>query len=153
VDIPVAPFFPFLGSAGTHWLYTPLLSLLHDADILFTVRQAIYYPEQHYALRAFYDHCKAKREAGEAVKHLYTQAFGMLAHKPQRLWNECLYRPDWWNLLKAELKARMYRQAWQVYETEGMWPIKMHTDSLYYEDQVHSLRLGEGIGAYREVAL
>jgi hypothetical protein len=155
VDIPEqsTQLFPHLFHIGVQHVYTPLLTLAIQANVVFTVRQAIYYPEQHYALRAFYEHCKAKREAGEEVKHLYTQAFGMLAHKPQRLWNDCLYRPDWWNLLKAELKARMYRQAWQVYEAEGVWPIKIHTDSLYYADQVHSLRLGEGIGAYREVHL
>lgn len=153
VDILPHSLPDMLGIAGTQWLYTPFLSFLNDANVLFTIRESYLWPEQHKTLERFYRHLKARREQGENVKYLYTQGFGMLAHCVPRMWPGCVYRPDWYNLLKAELKARMYRHAWQVHALEGIWPVAMKVDSLYYDRRVHSLRLGNGIGAFKEVQL
>lgn len=153
VDISPFPDGGPLVLSGPQWIYTPLLSFYLEANISLVVREAYIWPEQHKVLNAFYRHLKAKREGGENVKALYTQGFGMLAHCVPRMWPGCIYRPDWYNLLKAELKARMYRHAWQVHQLEGIWPLAMKVDSLYYDRQVHSLRLGDGIGAFKEIRL
>ena len=135
------------------WQYAPVLRYWATAGVVFSIREAYYYPEQHYCFRAFYEALKTRRDQGEDVKPLYTHTFGMLAHKPTTLWRGCLYRPDWYHSLKAELKARMWHHAQTVYDAEGVWPIAMNVDALYYTQQVHSLRLGDGIGAFEEKQL
>jgi hypothetical protein len=116
------------------------------------------WPESHAVLASFYKALKEFRcEDEKACKWLYRKTFGMLAHWPHKngvplrsLPIGYLYRPDWWQLLKAELKARMYYHAWQVWQQEGIWPVSMNVDELGYDRKIESLRMGDGIGAFRE---
>lgn len=140
-------------STGESWQYTPVLREWLFLGVVFTVREAYYWPESKRVFYSFYEHLKARREAGESVKHLYLSAFGMLAHKPGRVWKGCIYRPDWYNLMKAQNRFLLSLQARQVYEAEGIWPIAAKIDALIYERQVHTLKLGTGIGAYKESQL
>lgn len=138
------------GLGGT-WLYLSELRLLDALGVQGVVSASFTYPKTVRAFYPFYELLRVRRGQGENVKPLYTSAFGMLAHEPQkRMWRDCLYRPDWHRMLIAEAKLVLYKQALQVHEAEGLWPIAMKVDALYYTQQVRSLRLGDGIGAYEE---
>lgn len=140
-----------LSRSRAAWLYLSEVRLLALAGVAGVVSASCTYERTARAFYPFYELLKARRDRGEDVKGLYTSAFGMLAHKPHKaMWKDCLYRPDWHRMLIAEAKFVLYKQALQVHETEGLWPVAMKVDALYYERQVHSLRLGDGIGAYKE---
>jgi len=148
------------GYQAEGWYYSPLLRLWKQAECSFSVRAAYLWPETHCVLKPFYHALRDLRcEDEQACKWLYRRTFGMLAHWPRRpdgteyrrLPEGFLYRPDWYNLIRAELKARMYYHALQVEKADGVWPVSMHTDELGYDRRVTGLRVGEGIGAFREV--
>jgi len=153
VELPSVGCPVYFAQPGRQWLYTPCVSYLQERGLSFDILEGYYWPESHTVLRAFYQHCKAQREGGQPIKHIYTQVFGMLAHDPLRHWQGMIYRPDWYNLLKAELKARMYRHAYAVKVAEGVAPVAIHIDALFYQQPVHSLKMGEGIGAFKEIPL
>lgn len=140
------------------WAWSPVLAMAEKMGARYTVIEAYVWPESHSVLASFYKAIKDLRcEDEQASKWLYKKTFGMLSHWPQRynvdmgyLPRGYVYRPDWWNLLKAELKARMYYHAWQVWKNEGLWPVSMHVDELGYAERVHTLRIEDGIGAFRE---
>lgn len=156
----VAPRAKQLLPIGESWQWNNVLRMASRLGANYIVKETYFWEETHAVLEPFYRALRQLRcEDEKACKWLYRRTFGMLAHWPkeadgvtdrQTLWEGCLFRPDWWNLLRAELKQRMYYHALQVQENEGLWPCWMHVDELGYLERVTSLRMDEGIGAFRE---
>ena len=139
------------GYDGPGWYYSPLLRLWSQQGAVPILTVGYYWPETVRFLSPFYEALRSLRcENEEACKWLYRRTFGMLAHKPDRTWRGMIYLPDIWNGLRAELKARMYYHAWQVWLKEHQQPVWLHVDELGYGQRVTSLRLGDTPGAFRE---
>ena len=145
-----ALIFPSLVRPGWQWLYSPIVTLLAKQGSISVVREAYIWPQSKRVLEPFYQALKARREQGENVKQLYTLAVGLLAHCPQVIWKTCIYRPDWHALIISQAKMLNYYHMRRVYEQEGVWPVAMKVDCLYYDRQVYTLKLGTGIGQYKE---
>lgn len=65
-----------------------------------------------------------------SVKRTYTDATGAMQRKGMRI-----YRADWAHTLIDLWRANLYRRMLHVYETSGMWPVKVKTDSVSYADR------------------
>lgn len=138
--------------SGESWQYTPIVRLMRELGYKHTVFQACLFPEHHTVLRRFYDYMKAWRERDrEAAKECYTRLFGILAYHPEVLYNDMIYRPDWWYTIIAENNARILRTALRINDTTGLFPIGWNTDALYYEQRVNGFTLGNGIGQWKEI--
>jgi hypothetical protein len=141
---------PPIAPEGFSWQYTPVLRYLHHSGYKFDVEEAYLFSEQHAVLRRFYEKMRHLRAQDKtAAKELYTRTFGVLAHQPPEHWRNVIYRPDWFFGLVAEAKARMYIQVQQFYAKDGVLPVAIKVDSLYFDQEVPSIPLGSGIGQYK----
>ena len=140
---PIAPY-------GLSWQYTPVMHYLAQTGYKFDLKEAYLFAEQHAVLRRFYEQMKELRERDKpAAKAIYTRTFGVLAHQPPEHWSNALYRPDWFFGLVAEAKVRMYLQVQKTYRSDGVLPITIDVDSLYFDQDVPSIPIGSGIGQFK----
>jgi hypothetical protein len=141
---------PPIALIGSSWQYTPVLRYLRDTGYTFDLEEAYLFSEQHAVLKRFYEQMKVLRERDKAAaKALYTTTFGVLAHQPPAHWTHALYRPDWFFGLVAEAKVRMFYQIRQFYIADGVLPVAINVDSLFYAQEVPSIPLGAGIGQFK----
>lgn len=64
-----------------------------------------------------------------AVKRTYKDATGGMQREGMRV-----YRPDWAHTLIDLWRATLYRRMIRVRETQGVWPVAVKTDAVYYAD-------------------
>jgi hypothetical protein len=137
------------------YIATPTVQLLHQFGYQFHAVEAWLFPEQHQVLRPFYERVKSLLERAETpealveVKRIYSVTFGLLAHSGEHQSASCLYRPDWWSALVAEARTRFLRQIKRVYDVEGIAPLLVDHDAVYYAQPVACLPLGAGIGQFK----
>lgn len=155
IGTPASDLLPSLIDEQDSWQYTPIVCALLKSGYEIEVQEAWLYPETHAVLRSFYERIRQLRQAATTeeqlrqVKYLYTSAFGTLAHEPKRPWPGAIFRPDWWYTLVAESKARMFYQMQRVLELDGIAPVRVKVDCIWYPQQVTALPLGNGIGQYK----
>ncbi len=137
------------------WQYTPIVRLLLKLGCVFTIEEAYLFPEQHQALRPFYEHMKLLRQAActpeelAETKLIYTKTFGSLAHLIENPGPSYVYRPDWYYTLVAHEKAILFMQMLDVWEQEGVMPQMVQTDCIWYNEPVSGLPIGPEIGQFK----
>lgn len=147
--------WPPLFKKSDDWLYTPALQALAKIGFTFALKEAFLFPESHQALRPFYEAFRLARETAtpddwKRCKRVYTTTFGILARRPEGdPVPSYIFRPDWYYSLVAEAAARLVYNIKKVYDQEGLLPVRIETDALYYETEVFSLPMGTGIGQFK----
>lgn len=66
-----------------------------------------------------------------AIKRTYKDATGGMQRAGMRV-----YRPDWAHTLIDLWRATLYRRLIRVHQTQGVWPVRIITDSVSYADCV-----------------
>lgn len=61
------------------------------------------------------------------LKLTYKITFGMMAKK-----GGSIYRWDWADLVLDQGRVNLLRRVWQIHQSRGVWPLRVHTDCLYY---------------------
>lgn len=157
---PTNPALPPLieDNALESWEYTPIVQELHKRGYRLRIMEAYIFAEGREVLRPFYERIRALRADALAsgdneqlarIKRIYQKTPGMLAHESAKPWPGYLYRPDWWFGLVAYAKAVMYCQMERIWKTEGVAPVAVVTDALYYAQPVTGLRIGRELGQFK----
>jgi hypothetical protein len=72
----------------------------------------------------------------QAVKHTYKDAIGGMARTSRDGGHLMVYRPDWAALVIDLWRATLMRRIIEVHRTQGVWPVRVATDSIAYADCV-----------------
>jgi hypothetical protein len=69
----------------------------------------------------------ADPEFREGLKHLYTQALGLIQTEKSRV-----IRPDWAHAVTAYARALLWRKIYREGTTSGRWPVEVKADQVWY---------------------
>ena len=89
-----------------------------------------------------------------AVGRTYKDAIGGMQREGMRI-----FRPDWADTVIDLWRATLYRRMARVHASEGIWPVRVATDSISYADCTDSpdtlgkaIGIGTGLGFYKHEA-
>lgn len=146
-----APFSPLYRSKTDHqeWITTPLLRLLIRMQAQFTIVDAFVWPEHHRILDTFavrvwtarqelknnhqkYPHAAGRQLAYDSIKRIAVAAPGLLSNEKVKQFMPTWYRPDWYEHLREEAKARLLYQVLKIWHATKALPRAAVVDALYY---------------------
>lgn len=144
----IPEMFAVSGLQGTfpfaQWVTTPTLKLLCELDLIEEVEEAYLCDDSHKLFPTYYSQVKqaiglsylhdapVARMMRRLIKMMYVKGVGYLCASFALEAGEWFYRPDWWATIVSEASVRMFRDAIEVYQCEGAWPIAAYIDCLYY---------------------
>jgi hypothetical protein len=137
------------------WLWTPQAKVSRARPM-----EAWLWYESHHVLQPVYEYLRWWYNASEPgsgaralCKQTYTILVGLLAHQLDDPGDDAIYRPDWHNLIISECRARLEAQIARIEQTEGIRPVAVKVDCLYYTHEVNGLAVGDGIGQFKKEAV
>lgn len=165
LDDPACPPLFRPGRDGAVWMTTPYVKFLRDlgdrGEVLdsYTGQEMLRadgrrrHPPAGRLLRKWGEQLRDARGRAElmagtpsvltAVKRTYKDATGGMQRPTMRV-----YRPDWAHTIIDLWRATLLRRIIEVHRTQGVWPVRVHIDSVSYADCVdYPEALANALGA------
>lgn len=165
VDVPVwnDKRFPHpAGEPGMRWVTTPTVQLLTDLeaegvlgafviiDSYTAPGKRLFYPWSQRMNKTFMG--TEDQTLRAAMKDSMRATLGLTNSSTYTT-----YRPDWWHTIVATARCNLFRRMWKVGKDDGMYPVAVDVDCLYYasteaDPQLaapSSLVFGDGLGQFK----